>query len=114
MGTLADTAIRPLSGTRQNRWRGRSGQVYGLESENLSSFAMDDSGLYLVAKGSHVLWVGSAGDLVADPMSRSRFRLALDLGDRAFRLAGTPPEAERWTTIWDLEGAEPRSEAAAA
>ena len=114
MGTVADTASRSSSAARQNRWQGRSGHVYGLVTENLSSFAMDEAGLYLVAKGSHVLWVGSADDLVADPMSRSRFRLALDLGDRAFRLAAPPPETERWTTIWDLEGAEPRAEAVAA
>jgi hypothetical protein len=114
MGTVAETAIRALNGPRQNRWQGRSGHIYGLISENLSSFAMDEAALYVVAKGSHVLWVGSAADLVADPMSRNRFRLALDLGDRAFRLAATPPETERWATIWDLEGAEPRSEAVAA
>jgi hypothetical protein len=114
MGTVTETAIRPLNGSRQNRWQGRSGRVYGLATENLSSFAMDEWGLYLIAKGSHVLWVGSASDLVADPMSRSRFRLALDLGDRAFRLDATPSEAERWATIWDLEGAEQRTEAAAA
>ncbi len=112
MGTVADTAIRLLPAARPNCWLGRSGRSYGLVGENLESFAMDGADLYLLAKGSHVLWVGSAGDLVADPMSRRRFRLALDLGDRVFRLAATPAETERMATIWDLEGAEPVAVAA--
>ncbi|MCR6672259.1 hypothetical protein [Devosia ginsengisoli] len=92
---------------RQSDWRGRSGRAYGLVSENLERFAMTDADLYLIAKGNHVLWVGSTGELVADPMSRTRFRLALDCADRAYRLLTPGAAAERLTTIWDLEGAEP-------
>ena len=92
---------------RASNWLGRSGRAYGLVSENLERFAMADAELYLIAKGSHVLWVGSTGELVADPMSRTRFRLALDCADRVFRLTSPGAIAERLTTIWDLEGAEP-------
>lgn len=91
---------------RPSHWQGRSGRAYDLIGENLDKFAMGEASLYVIAKGSHVLWVGSTDELVSDPMSRSRFRLALDCADRAFRLDTTSP-AERLTTIWDLEGAEP-------
>lgn len=98
---------------RSSNWLGRSGQAYGLISENLERFAMTDADLYLIAKGNHVLWVGSTGELIADPMSRTRFRLALDCADRVFRLLA-PGAADRLTTIWDLEGAEPAQGAQAA
>lgn len=94
---------------RQGHWQGRSGRGYAMVSENLEHFAMNDGDLYLIAKGSHVLWVGSTGELVTDPMSRSRFRLALDCADRVFRLSTPGLAAERMSTIWDLEGAEPSS-----
>ena len=93
--------------SRQSHWQGRSGRSYDLVSENLEHFAMGDAELYLIAKGSHVLWVGSTGELVTDPLSRSRFRLALDCADRVFRLLTPGAVAERMSTIWDLEGAEP-------
>jgi hypothetical protein len=99
---------------RQTSWQGRSGNVYGMVSENLEHFAMADSELYLIAKGSHVLWVGSTDELVGDPMSRSRFRLALDCADRVFHLVSPGAPAERLSTIWDLEGAVPLVSARAA
>ena len=99
---------------RSSSWLGRSGRAYGLVSENIDRFAMTDADLYLIAKGNHVLWVGSTGELVADPLSRTRFRLALDCADRVFRLLTPGAVAERLTTIWDLEGAEPAQGAQAA
>lgn len=97
---------------RRSNWQGRSGQSYGMISENLERFAFADAALYLIAKGNHVLWVGSTEELVADPMSRSRFRLALDCADRVFRVLS--PSAERLATIWDLEGGGPLQGAQAA
>jgi hypothetical protein len=91
---------------RHSNWQGRSGQTYDLLSENLEHFGMSDPHLFLLAKGSHVMWVGSAAELVADPMSRTRFRLALDCADRVFRVLSVGT-AERLSIIWDLEGAEP-------
>ena len=66
---------------RLSNWQGRSGRAYTLISENFDHFAMDEADLHLLAKGSHVLWVGSTDELVSDPMSRTRFRLALDEAD---------------------------------
>ena len=99
---------------RAASWQGRSGRAYGLVGESLDHFAMGDADLYLIAKGGHVLWVGSTSELVGDPMSRTRFRLALDCADRVFRLTAPGTEAERLATIWDLEGAEPVPDAVAA
>jgi len=99
---------------RLSTWQGRSGQSYRMVSENLEQFAMGDTELFLLAKGSHVLWVGATSELITDPMSRTRFRLALDCADRVFRVSSPGIQAERLTTIWDLEGAEPKQGAQAA
>tara|TARA_R110000868_G_scaffold101232_9_gene278777 strand:- start:791 stop:1132 length:342 start_codon:yes stop_codon:yes gene_type:complete len=99
---------------RHSHWQGRSGRAYDLASENIDHFCMGDAELYIIAKGAHVLWVGSTSELVNDPLSRSRFRLALDCADRVFRLLTPGADAERLSTIWDLEGAEPLPEAKAA
>ncbi len=88
----------------QSHWLGQSGRDYALRPEHLGSFAMEEGQLYLIAKGQNVLWVGSTEDLVADPMSRTRFRLALDCATEVFGLAA--PE-NRLATIWDLEQAAP-------
>lgn len=87
-----------------SHWLGQSGRDYGLSAERLESFAMAETDLYMIAKGSHVLWVGSTEELVADPMSRRRFRLALDCATNVFRL---PAPENRLSTIWDLEQAVP-------
>lgn len=99
---------------RGANWQGRSGRSYDLVSENFEHFAMGDRDLYVIAKGSHVMWVGSSNELVSDPLSRTRFRLALDCGDRVFRLVTPGSDSERLSTIWDLEGAEPKLGAQAA
>lgn len=71
---------------------------------------MDDTELYVVAKGTNILWVGATEDLVSEPMSRARFRLALDCADRVYRL---PEDVQdnRLATILDLEGAAPAADA---
>jgi hypothetical protein len=85
-------------------WRGQSGNLYALRHENLASFAMTEADLYVIAKGTHVLWVGATQDLVDDPLSRQRFRLALDCATDVFALEA--PE-NRVAAIWDLEQAVP-------
>jgi|SRR5690606_10862947 len=87
-----------------SHWLGQSGRDYALSPESLDSFAMEEADLYMIAKGQNVLWVGSTDDLVADPTSRSRFRLALACATQVLRL--TTPE-DRLATIWDLEQAVP-------
>ncbi|KKB07682.1 hypothetical protein VE26_13470 [Devosia chinhatensis] len=87
-------------------WQGRSGAHYRLFAEGLDSFAMTPDDLYVIAKGSHVLWVGSADDLVADPSSRVRFRLALDCATQVYRLDAP---VNHHAASWDLEEAMPTS-----
>jgi len=102
--------MQPVKGGHPVSWQGRSGRLYALCSENLEHFAMDENGLFVLAKGRNVLWVGAADELVADPMSRARFRLAMTCADKVFRLAATDLPGERLTMIYDLEGAAPASD----
>ncbi|WP_375452430.1 hypothetical protein [uncultured Devosia sp.] len=114
MASLDAQQLKASGFARLVSWTGRSGRTYGLIGENLEHFAMTPSDLYLIAKGSHPLWVGSSADLVGDPLSRSRFRLALDCADRVFRLLTPGAESDHLRTIWDLEGAEPMQALSAA
>ncbi|WDR04617.1 hypothetical protein PSQ90_09770 [Devosia rhodophyticola] len=114
MASLGKTTTLGPNQQRSVNWFGRSGRAYGLVSESLEQFRLAERELYLIAKGSLVLWVGSVAELVVDPMSRTRFKLALDCADRAFRLATPRDDVERMTTIWDLEGAEPETRRSAA
>ncbi|RUT29438.1 hypothetical protein EMQ25_15095 [Arsenicitalea aurantiaca] len=77
-----------------------------LTSEPVESFALGAGELHLLARGNVVLWVGSSEDLVLDPSSRARFRLALDCADRAFRVRDAIQQSERATIAWDLEIAQ--------
>ena len=88
-------------------WRGRSGRYYALEPLRLDDFSFSGDELYLIALGTHVLWAGGGTDLIEDPVSRARFRLAMDCADRVFRVEATPDAIVRLTVLWDLEGAEP-------
>jgi len=99
---------------RKASWRGRSGRVYPLTPLSLREFSLADSQLHLVTLGPQVLWAGSARDIVQDAQSRARFRLALDCADRAYLAGECPDEIDRLTMIWDLEGAQPASDVAAA
>lgn len=105
MNQVSDPALAPdANGVGMVDWQGRSGRHYLLVGEYLDTFVMREADLYLIAKGSDVLWVGSTGDLVADPASRIRFRRALNGANRAFRLDAP---ADRQAAAWDLEGATP-------
>ena len=92
---------------RPVNWRGRSGRYYALAPERLEDFSFRGDELYLIALGPMVLWVGAAADLVSDPVSRARFRLAMDCADRVFHVETSADAIERLTVVWDLEGAEP-------
>lgn len=95
-------------------WRGRSGRHYTLRAARLDDFALRNNGLYLVARGSLVLWAGSSDDVINDADSRARFRLALDCADRVFEVEAGADHVERMTAVWDLEGAEPVPQPSAA
>jgi hypothetical protein len=107
MMILAERRFGAGMPVRQVNWRGRSGRFYALTPERLDSFALTTSGLYLLARGTVPVWVGSADDVINDAPSRARFRLALEAADRAFLVDVEEDEVGRMTTIWDLEGAEP-------
>ena len=87
--------------------RGRTGRYDALAPERLDDFSFLGDELYLIALGPMVLWVGAAADLVSDPVSRARFRLAMDCADRVFQVDARADEVERMTIVWDLEAAEP-------
>jgi hypothetical protein len=92
---------------REVTWRGRSGSAYALRAERLETFVLSDDTLSLLAIGPHMLWAGSARDLVESPESRARFRLAMSCADRVYRLALPPADGDRMMLLWDLEGALP-------
>lgn len=93
-------------------WRGRSGRMYSLMPLRLHDFALEADGVYVLARGTLVLWAGSSAEVIEEAESRSRFRLALTCADRAFRLDATESGVERMTIVWDLEGAGPLAEVA--
>jgi hypothetical protein len=105
-------AAMPLP--RQVNWRGRSGRFYALTPERLESFQLASDDLFLLARGTLPVWVGSAFDVINDAQSRARFRLALEAADRVFAVAVEADEVSRMTVVWDLEGAEPVSGLSAA
>jgi hypothetical protein len=107
MASLAERRITALSPPRQVNWRGRSGRFYALTPERLDAFALSTDALYMLARGTLPMWVGSAYDVIHDAASRSRFRLALEAADRAFVVEAAADELSRMTIVWDLEGAEP-------
>lgn len=100
-------AQKQFQNSRQVNWRGRSGRFYALSPERMESFALTRTGLYLLARGTVPMWVGSANDVINDAPSRARFRLALEAADRAFSVDVENDENVRATVVWDLEGAEP-------
>jgi len=107
MGQAVERRSASHAFVRQVNWRGRSGRFYALSPERLDVFGLASEGLYLLALGGNVLWVGSARDVIDDAQSRSRFRLALETADRAFTVDAGDNDLERMTMVWDLEGGEP-------
>lgn len=107
MMILAERRFTAQAPARQVNWRGRSGRYYALIAERLDTFALTTASLYMLARGTIPVWVGSADDVINDAQSRARFRLALEAADRAFLVDSSADELSRMTTVWDLEGAEP-------
>lgn len=107
MMPVLDRRLSQPSFSRPVNWRGRSGRYYALRPVRLEDFILEGNELYLIARGSLVLWAGSSEDVIGDAQSRSRFRLALTCADRAFHVDAGVDEVERMTIVWDLEGALP-------
>ena len=114
MVPVLDKTLSQQGFSRPVNWRGRSGRYYALSPERLDDFMLRGNELYLIARGTLVLWAGSAQDIIADPQSRARFRLALAAADRVFHVETSQDDIERMTVIWDLEGATPVSSLSAA
>jgi hypothetical protein len=114
MSVSQECRIVSIVPQRRVNWRGRSGHLYSLAPERLDTLSRADSGVHMLARGTVPLWVGSSLDVINDPPSRSRFRLALEAADRAFLVDAEADELNRMTMVWDLEGAEPVSALSAA
>lgn len=114
MVPVLDKHLSQPSLLRPVNWRGRSGRYYALSPERLDDFRLRGDELYLIALGSMVLWAGSSADVIGDPQSRARFRLALTCADRVFHVEAGDDDVERMTVVWDLEGATPVSGLSAA
>jgi hypothetical protein len=109
MVPVLDKTVSRQGFSRPVNWRGRSGKFYALSPERLDDFMLLGNELYLIARGTLVLWAGSSEDIIADPQSRARFRLALAAADRVFHVEASADDIERMTVVWDLEGATPVS-----
>src|SRR5262245_46466557 len=107
MVPVLDKRLSQPSFSRPVNWRGRSGRYYALSPVRLDDFMLEGSELYLIARGTLVLWAGSSEDIIADAASRARFRLALTCADRVFHVEAGEDDIERMTVVWDLEGATP-------
>jgi hypothetical protein len=107
MVPMLDRRLALPSFSRPVNWRGRSGRFYALSPEPLEHFSLRTGELYLIARGTLVLWAGSSDDVIGDPQSRARFRLAIAAADRAFHVEASGDDVERMTVVWDLEGATP-------
>jgi hypothetical protein len=107
MVPVLDRRVSQPSFSRPANWRGRSGKYYALTPIRLADFMLEENELYLIARGSVVLWAGASADVISDPQSRSRFRLALATADRAFHVEAGSDDVERMTIVWDLEGGLP-------
>ena len=83
-------------------WTGQSGRHYHLLPDSLPGFQLNDKAVHVLVCGTEALWAGSAGDVVADPQSRARFRAAMDKDVAVYRLEPTPDEDIRVMVTWDL------------
>lgn len=99
--TGSEAAPRPTS------WRGPSGRAYPVQPERLDTFVLEDDAAHLLALGPHMLWAGTARDLIDSADSRARFRLAMTCADRVYRIAMPVADGDQMMLLWDLEGALP-------
>ncbi len=98
-------AFKPLEPEMENDlllWIGQSGRRYRLVPVSFSGFQLRDGEVHVLVAGSDALWAGSAGDVVADPLSRSRFRVAINRDVAVYRLEPTPEEDMRVMIAWDI------------
>lgn len=97
-------AMMETTGANAIVWQGRSGRLYAGMRQNLDQFVLTDGDFHLLLAGAIVLWVGSSADLVTDPASRLRFRLALEKASGVIRLPDPGDDSARLSILVDLEG----------
>lgn len=86
-------------------WRGRSGQRYSLlEVQDRSSIR--SSHIYALAESGIVRWVGTAESLLADPVSREKFRQQDGARTLMLAMPFAGDELAAMTLVWDLEGGQ--------
>ena len=107
MMALAERFEDLKASAEATNWRGRSGRFYALTALPIDRFALAGPHLYLLARGTDVLWVGTEAEVIGDAAPRAAFRTALRFANAAFRIAPPKDDIERMTMAWDLEGAEP-------
>jgi len=89
---------------RPVNWLGRSGRSYALVPEQIEDFVLEGRDLYVIAEGEKLRWIGTAGDLIQDQVSRARFREAVKVASSVLRLSNAGNDVERMTAVWDIEG----------
>lgn len=107
MMALAERFEELKAAAEATNWRGRSGRFYALTAVPIDRFALVGADLFLLARGTDVLWVGTEAEVIGDATRRAAFRTALRFANAAFRVPLPRAEIERMTMAWDLEGAEP-------
>ena len=83
-------------------WTGHTGRQYRLLPESVSGFQLLEGQVHVLVMGSEALWSGSAGDVVADPQSRARFRAAMAKDVAVYRIEPPPDEETRVMVAWDI------------
>ena len=86
------------------KWRGRSGRQYALVRERLENFVLKERDLYIIAEGNDPRWIGTAGDLITNDISRARFKEAVKVASCVLRLPDIHDELIRMSAAWDIEG----------
>lgn len=85
-------------------WTGRSGRRYLVSRVEGAQTALVPARLYLLSAAGVIRWVGTAGDLIADQFSRTRFRQLTASGAELLSMAAPEDDLGRMTLAWDLEG----------
>lgn len=92
-----------VSGEQSLLWKGRSGKRYHLANVDMRA-RMQPGHLYALAGDGVILWAGTAQDLLADPVSRARFRREQTASTAMLSMPADGDLLDIMTIAWDLEG----------
>lgn len=85
-------------------WTGRSGRRYLMARVTSDRARMAAAQFYALVEHGVIRWAGTAEDLIADPMSRQRFRKVSAAGAQMLSMAAPDEPIAIMTLTWDLEG----------